>query len=82
MNETRVYILASIHGVLKAEQILERAAVPFELIPVPKEVNPDCGLAIEVSLENADAARRAVEQAGLTVEQTYIRRGSEFTPSS
>jgi hypothetical protein len=56
--------------------------VPFELIPVPKEVNPDCGLAIEVSLENADAARRAVEQAGLTVEQTYIRRGSEFTPAS
>jgi len=54
--EPRVLLIfPSIHHVLAAEAALKAAGVPAELVPVPKEINPNCGMAITVA--TADRAR-------------------------
>jgi hypothetical protein len=51
------------------------------LIPVPKEVNPDCGMAIEASAGAAEAVEEALREAGLTVEGRYRRADDRFEPA-
>jgi len=77
-REVLVYIFSSIHQVLRAEKVLQKADLPFDLIPVPKEVNPDCGLALEVEPDWADEVTAALAAAGLVIEVVYRRRGRDF----
>ena len=58
-------IFQSIHHVLAAEAALKESGLPCELVPVPKEISPDCGMAITV--EQADGARalEVVQEKGL-----------------
>ena len=74
-----IFILQSIHHVLRAEKVLLAAGLSFELIPVPKEVNPDCGMALEVRPEFRDAVFRALNERGLEIRETYVRSASGFT---
>jgi hypothetical protein len=74
-----VFILQSIHQVLKAEKALQRAGLPFDLIPVPKEVNPECGMAIETSAKDAARVRDLLVQSNLRLVAVYRRSGKEFT---
>jgi Protein of unknown function (DUF3343) len=73
-----VAIFNSIHRVMKAEKVLKELRLPILLIPVPRTLASDCGLAIRY----ADADRAAVEQAladaGLIPEEVYVKTGDEF----
>jgi hypothetical protein len=42
-------LFPSIHHVLAAERALKAAGVPVDLVPVPKEISPDCGMAVTVA---------------------------------
>jgi len=42
-------LFPSIHHVLAAERALEAAGVAAELVPVPKEISPECGMAVAVA---------------------------------
>jgi hypothetical protein len=75
-----IFILGSIHQVLRAEKILEKAGLDFDLTPVPKEVNPDCGMAIETAPAEAEATVRAILAAGLNIEAAYRRSPGGFEP--
>ena len=79
-QDTTVFILQSIHQVLKAEKALQRAGLPFDLIPVPKEVNPECGMAIESSARDAARVRDLLAQSNLRLVAVYHRSGKDFTP--
>ncbi|MFH1135266.1 MAG: DUF3343 domain-containing protein [Pseudomonadota bacterium] len=74
-----IFVLFSIHHVLRGEKALKKAGLEFDLIPVPKEINPDCGMAIETAEEKADQARQALLQAGLKIEAVYRREGKNFS---
>lgn len=41
-----VAIFSSIHYVLKAEQLLKAGGIPLDVVPVPREISGDCGMAI------------------------------------
>ena len=49
-----VAIFHSIHRVLKAEKILKKAGVDFLLIPVPRQLTSDCGLALRFAPETRE----------------------------
>ena len=60
---SRVLLLfASIHGVLAAEARLKAAHISMDMIPVPKEISAECGMAITVAA--ADRARALDALAG------------------
>ncbi|MBE0502056.1 MAG: DUF3343 domain-containing protein [Desulfuromonadales bacterium] len=51
-----VAIFQSIHRVMKAEKLLKRAKIEILLIPAPRQLTSDCGLAIRY----AETVRREV----------------------
>jgi len=75
---TTIFVLSSIHHVLSGEKILKAAGAAFDLIPVPKEVNPDCGMAIEAMPGSEVAVLDALTEAGLVIEAVYRREGRRF----
>lgn len=61
-RESRTLLLfRSIHHVLAAERALKAAGLGPDLVPVPKEISPNCGMAITVA---ADAGEGAIAALG------------------
>jgi hypothetical protein len=78
-----VLIFRGIHQVLSAEKRLKRGGVPFRLIPVPRRLTSDCGLAIRIPLDQRDRAREILSGARLLpVSANLPRAGGEFDPVS
>jgi hypothetical protein len=73
-----VAIFHSIHRVLRAEQLLKRAGVAFLLIPVPRQLTADCGLALRIDPAQLTAVYRVLEATGLLPAELYQRRAGEF----
>ena len=61
-----VAIFHSVHRVLKAEKILKQRQLSFRLIPAPRQIAADCGLALsfaEKSLADIESALAAEDVA-------------------
>jgi hypothetical protein len=69
-----VAIFHSIHRVLKAEKILKQEGVSFLLIPVPRQLTSDCGLALRFSPEAKDVLLGILAGAALPPAEMYQRR--------
>ncbi len=64
-----VAIFHSIHRVLKAEKILKQAKQDFLLIPVPRQLTSDCGLALRFSPEDKDGLLATLKESDLSSTQ-------------
>ncbi|MDR2338691.1 MAG: DUF3343 domain-containing protein [Deltaproteobacteria bacterium] len=86
MSETQpseiILVFASNTRILLAEELLEEGDLPYELIPVPKEVNPNCGLALSFSESDEGLIMPALHHADLWPEQAYLRKGEQFSELS
>lgn len=69
-----VLIFRGTHQVLAAEKHLKRAGVPMRLIPVPRRLTSDCGLAIRLAPGDRARAREALRAAGLLPLSVHILR--------
>lgn len=76
--EEIILVFASNTEVLNVEDTLEELGLSFELIPVPKEVNPNCGLAISFAAENEMENLDAIKAAHFNPIASYMHRGDEF----
>ncbi len=59
-----VFVFDSIHYVLKAEKILKKEGISCELIPVPREISSDCGMALAAG-ETAQAVEALLSKHSL-----------------
>jgi Putative Se/S carrier protein-like len=73
-----VAIFNSIHRVMKAEKVLKELRLPILLIPVPRTLAADCGLAIRYGDADRAAVDRALADAGLVPEEVYVRSGEDY----
>ena len=60
----------STHQVLKTEKLLQKEGVDFDIIPVPKEISSDCGMAIRVEMESIKKIEGILEKNTI-VYKTY-----------
>jgi len=67
----RVAIFHSVHKVMKAEKLLKLARVEMLLIPVPRELSSDCGLAIRFAAEVEVKVLAVLGEAGLPPVELY-----------
>ncbi|MDR2352666.1 MAG: DUF3343 domain-containing protein [Deltaproteobacteria bacterium] len=74
-----ILVFASNTRILAAEELLETKELPFILIPVPKEVNPNCGLAISFAEQNLQEFLQVLDEADLWPESSYWRLGDIFS---
>ena len=76
-----ILIFRGTHQVLSAEKRLKRGGVPLRLIPVPRRLTSDCGLAIRIPLDQRDRAREILSGARLLPVSAHLTRaGGECEP--
>jgi hypothetical protein len=69
-----ILIFRGTHQVLSAEKHLKKAGVPMRLIPAPKWITSDCGLAIRIREEDRDRARAVLSSAKMLPLSAHILR--------
>jgi len=77
-NDEYVAIFNSIHRVMKAEKTLKELRLPILLIPAPRTLSSDCGLAIRYAAADREAVEQALAAAKLTPEEVYVKQGEAY----
>jgi len=74
-----IAIFNSIHRVMKAERFLKERRLPILLIPAPRYISSDCGLAIRYAEKYRTDVENSLAEADLTPEMIYLKRG-DYVP--
>jgi hypothetical protein len=75
----RVAIFNSIHRVMKAEKLLKGQGMAILLIPAPRDLHADCGLAIRYASTDAAAVESSLREAGLGPEEIHEKTTVGYT---
>ncbi len=68
-----VLVFESIHLVMRAEKLLRGRGIKIDLIPVPREISSDCGVAIELSEDSEADALSVLKESRMSVLECYTR---------
>lgn len=64
-------IFHSVHRVMRAEKILKGAGLNVRLVPVPRQLSSDCGLALVFPLSQRASAEAELQAAGCLFEELH-----------
>ena len=70
-----VAVFQSMHRVMKAEKILKDKGFAVRLIPAPRTITADCGLALQYGPDIRDAVDQALAAAALLPYDRYVKDG-------
>jgi len=73
-----VAVFQSIHRVMKAEKLLKAKGLAVLLIPAPRSITSDCGLALRYGADIREAVEQALNEGSLLPEDRYVKDG-EYT---
>ncbi len=73
-----VAIFHSIHRVMKAEKVLKAEKQQILLIPVPRQLTSDCGLAIRFSEATRAEVEAVLAAADLNPTEIWLKQTGEF----
>lgn len=73
-----IAVFHSIHRVMKAEKILKGAGVAILLIPAPRQISSDCGLALRYIPEDAERIKYLLVTQGLPPAEIYQYEKGKF----
>ena len=68
-----VAIFSSIHYVLKAEQLLKAGNIPLDVVPVPREISGDCGMAITFAPAQLAAVQGILNAADIAIARIFCK---------
>ena len=68
-----VLLFESIHRVMRAEKVLKEKGIEVDLIPVPREISSDCGVAVELSRESEEKAFLILRENRILMSECYIK---------
>jgi hypothetical protein len=69
-----ILIFRGTHQVLSAEKRLKGGGVSMRLVPVPRRLTSDCGLAIRIPLAERERAREVLAAARLLPRSAHLPR--------
>ncbi len=75
IHDIHFLLFNTIHDVLKAEKILKKEKINFELVPVPRNLSSDCGMCIKL-LDDLAKTREMI--GGITIERCFSFDGSSY----
>ena len=70
-GEHAVILVYSTAYAIRGERVLHQAGIESKMIPVPRRFSSNCGVCLRIKRSDVDAARQALEQAGLEIEGIY-----------
>jgi rubrerythrin len=68
-----VFLFSSIHHVMRAEKLLKGKGIKIDLVPVPREISSDCGVAIELSVDSEEEAFHFLEENKVSILERYAK---------
>ncbi|PLX76851.1 MAG: hypothetical protein C0615_06095 [Desulfuromonas sp.] len=74
-----VAIFHSMHKVMKAEKVLKREGVTMLLIPVPRQLTSDCGLAIRYAVDDQAHVEEILNKEDLFPLERFRKGDDGFT---
>ncbi len=78
LSEKCLLVFASVHQVMKAEKVLKKRGLTPDLVPMPRAISSDCGVALELSLEVKEEALRLLREERLFPGACYTKRYGRF----
>ncbi|WP_136514782.1 DUF3343 domain-containing protein [Geomonas edaphica] len=73
-----IAIFNSIHRVMEAERLLKDQGLKILLIPAPRSLAADCGLAIRYAEDVRPQVEAVLSEAGLLPRDLYRKNGDNF----
>jgi uncharacterized SAM-binding protein YcdF (DUF218 family) len=70
-REYTVILFQSTSYAIRAERVLHQAGLPSKMIPVPRHLSSDCGVCLRIERADREAARKALEAAGVEMEGVH-----------
>jgi len=67
LERGKIIIFRSIHDAIRAEGLLTKSGYKPRVIPIPKDVSSDCGIALRLDASTFDGALDSLEKAGVFV---------------
>jgi hypothetical protein len=64
-------VFHSTSAAIRADKTLRKAAVEAKLIPTPREISSDCGLALRISFEERDDVVALLTAAGVEIDGVH-----------
>lgn len=65
---SQILTFYSTHHALAAEKALKEAGVDQTIVPTPRQLSANCGIAIRIADTDAAQARHVLESAGIKIE--------------
>ncbi len=75
-----VLLCDSIHDVLMAERAVKAAKIWCDLVPAPRELSSDCGMALSVQAADLEAACAAVAAESVRINAWYQQVEGQYQP--
>jgi hypothetical protein len=75
-----VVLFASVHDVMAAEKALRRSGYWLDIVPTPRELTSDCGMAIEVRGADLSGVIALLHSLALHPRAHYQRGASGYEP--
>ena len=69
MNRRVLMLFPTTHDVIKAERVCLKLGITVQVVPVPRSVSSECGMALEVTARNRNKVSAAITEAGVSVTQ-------------
>lgn len=73
-----VAVFHSVHRVLKAEKILKESGIAFTLIPAPRQLSADCGLALCFAQAEHAGIVELLECAGVAIAELWVMQTGNY----
>ncbi len=70
-REYTVILFHSTSHAIRAERVLHQAGISSKMIPVPRHLSSDCGVCLRIERADREAARKALEAAGVEMEGVH-----------
>jgi hypothetical protein len=67
MNDYGVVLFYTTSAAMRAEKVLKKAEISVKLIPTPRELSSDCGIAMRFSWAQVENVRNSLDSAGVEV---------------
>lgn len=67
-----IVLFDSVHHVLAIERLLKDTEIWFDLVPVPRSLSSDCGIAIEFRVDALEPVREIVTSEGRPWRAIYL----------
>lgn len=72
-------VLEAIHYVIKGERILKKAGLRIDVIPVPREISSDCGMALEFFCYDRELVEQLLADEDVNVVGIYALRKGQYS---